>query len=44
MKDLHLHLSGSTDSVLLFEIINDTGLKLKNKDFMSFRDNLSIKK
>ena len=44
MKDLHLHLSGSTDPVLFFEIINDTSLKLKNKDFMSFRDNLSIKK
>ena len=44
MKDLHLHLSGATDPVLLFEIINDTGLKLKNKDFMSFRDSLSMKK
>ena len=32
MKDLHLHLSGSTDPVLLFEIITETGLKLKNKN------------
>jgi adenosine deaminase len=44
MKDLHLHLSGSTDPVLLFEIINETGLKLKDKDFMKFRDSLSMKK
>lgn len=44
MKDLHLHLSGSTDPVLLFEIINETGLKLKNKNFIRFRDSLSMKK
>ena len=44
MKDLHLHLSGSTDPVLLFEIINETGLKLKNKNFVNFRDSLSMKK
>ncbi len=44
MKDLHLHLSGSTDPILLFEIINETGLKLKNKDFVKFRDSLSMKK
>ena len=44
MKDLHLHLSGATDPVLLFEIINETGLKLKNKDFYKFRDSLSMKK
>lgn len=44
MKDLHLHLSGSTDPVLLFEIINETGLKLKTKDFMKFKDSLSMKK
>ena len=40
MKDLHLHLSGATDPVLLFEIINETGLKLKNKNFGKFRDSL----
>lgn len=44
MKDLHLHLSGSTDPVLLFEIINETGLKLRNKNFLKFRDSLSMKK
>ncbi len=44
MKDLHLHLSGATDPVLLFEIINETGLKLKNKNFIDFRNSLSMKK
>ncbi len=43
MKDLHLHLSGATDPVLLFEIINETGLKLKTKNFFKFKDSLSMK-
>ena len=42
MKDLHLHLSGSTDPVLLFQIINETGLKLKNKDFANWEDVMSV--
>ena len=44
MKDLHLHLSGATDPVLLFEIINRTGLKLKVKDCREFIDSLSMRK
>ncbi|MDR3290166.1 MAG: hypothetical protein LBT02_02680 [Rickettsiales bacterium] len=44
MKDLHLHLSGSTSQVLLFEIINKMGLKLKTKDFFKFRDSLTMRK
>lgn len=44
MKDVHLHLSGSTDPVLLFEIINQTGLKLKNKEFKQFKESLSMRK
>ncbi|GMO61546.1 MAG: adenosine deaminase [Rickettsiales bacterium] len=44
MKDLHLHLSGSTDQVLLFEIINKMGLKLKMNDFFNFKNSLTMSK
>lgn len=44
MQDLHLHLSGSTDPVLLYEMIRRQGLKLKTKDFDSFKDSLLMKK
>ena len=44
MKDLHLHLSGSTDPVLLYEIVRQNGLKLKTKNFREFRDSLNNKK
>jgi adenosine deaminase len=44
MRDLHLHLSGSTDPVLLFEVINKMGLKLKVRDFHKFKESLTMKK
>ena len=33
MKDLHLHLSGATSPVLLFEMICETGIKMKTKQY-----------
>jgi adenosine deaminase len=44
MQDLHLHLSGSTDPVLIYEIIKRTGLKLKAKSFQEFKENLTMSK
>jgi adenosine deaminase len=44
MKDLHLHLSGATDPVLLYEIIKRTGLRLKSKDYASFKESLVMNK
>ena len=43
MKDLHLHLSGATSPVLLFEMINETGLKIKTKGYHDFVNNLTMK-
>lgn len=43
MKDLHLHLSGATSPVLLFEMINETGLKIKTKQYFDFADSLTMK-
>lgn len=42
MKDLHLHLSGATSPVLLFEMINETGLKIKTKSYQEFVKNLTM--
>lgn len=36
MKDLHLHLSGATSPVLLFEMISETGIKIKTKQYEQF--------
>jgi len=44
MKDLHLHLSGATDPRLLYEIINETGLKIKTKDYWDFKQAVSMNK
>lgn len=44
MKDLHLHLSGSTNPVLLYEVINETGLKLRTKSFAEFKESISMSK
>lgn len=44
MKDLHLHLSGATSPVLLFEMINETGLKIKTKKYNEFADTLTMKR
>lgn len=40
MKDLHLHLSGATSPVLLFEMISETGIKIKTKQYEQFVDTL----
>ena len=40
MKDLHLHLSGATSPVLLFEMICETGIKMKTKQYEQFVDTL----
>jgi len=44
MKDLHLHLSGGTSPALLYEIINETGLKIKTKNFWDFYNAVTINK
>jgi adenosine deaminase len=43
MKDLHLHLSGSTSPSLLFEIICETGIKIKEKNYWQFLDAINMK-
>lgn len=43
MKDLHLHLSGATSPILLFEMINETGLKIKTKKYFDFLDSITMK-
>jgi adenosine deaminase len=35
-RDIHLHLSGATDPVLLWEIISEAGLKSGAKDYWDF--------
>lgn len=40
MKDLHLHLSGATSPILLFEMISETGIKIKAKQYEQFVDTL----
>lgn len=44
MKDLHLHLSGATSPVLLFEMINETGLKLKTKKYFDFLNSITMRR
>lgn len=36
MKDLHLHLSGATNQVTLFELIKENGFRTKNSDYWEF--------
>ena len=40
MKDLHLHLSGATSPILLFEMISETGIKIKAKQYEQFVNTL----
>ena len=44
MRDIHLHLSGATSPVLLYEIINETGLKIKTKTYNDFFENITMDK
>jgi adenosine deaminase len=44
MKDLHLHLSGATSPVLLFEMICETGIKIKERNYWRFLNLISMKK
>lgn len=36
MRDVHLHLSGATNPVILFQLIRESGYKIKSKDFFDF--------
>lgn len=36
MKDVHLHLSGATNPVVLFELIKESGYKFRANDFWDF--------
>lgn len=40
MKDFHLHLSGSTNPVLLWELVRESGYKVKSKDYFDFEQTL----
>ncbi|MDR2077594.1 MAG: hypothetical protein LBP39_01350 [Rickettsiales bacterium] len=42
MKDLHLHLSGGTSHTLLFEILNESGKKIKTKSYRQFAKTLTM--
>lgn len=42
MKDLHLHLSGATSPVLLYEMVNETGIKIKTKNYKKFVDTITM--
>jgi adenosine deaminase len=42
MKDLHLHLSGSTPYEVLWELVCEAGFKIKAKDFWTFKNTLSM--
>lgn len=44
MKDLHLHLSGATNPVVLFELMRESGYKVKTKDFFEFQETLLMDK
>ncbi len=41
--DRHLHLSGGTDPVLLWELVNEGGLKTHAKNFWSFQASMSAR-
>lgn len=42
MRDLHCHLSGSTNPVVLWRLIRRAGLKTQSKTFAEFRKSLSM--
>lgn len=42
MRDLHIHLSGATSHILLYEIINETGLKIKAHSYQEFCKTLTM--
>jgi adenosine deaminase len=38
MRDLHCHLSGSTNPIVLYELIRESGYKFKAKDYWDFEN------
>lgn len=42
MQDLHLHLSGATSPVLLYEMINEAGLKMASKNYEHFLKTITM--
>lgn len=44
MIDLHCHLSGSTDLVVLYELLRESGYKIPARDYWEFADNMLMKK
>ncbi|MDR2777699.1 MAG: hypothetical protein LBB24_02945 [Rickettsiales bacterium] len=42
MRDLHLHLSGGTSHALLFEILNESGRKIKTRSYREFVETLTM--
>lgn len=42
MKDLHLHLSGATNPVILWTLIKESGFKVKSKDYFDFEETLLL--
>ncbi|MDR1494656.1 MAG: hypothetical protein LBI29_01295 [Rickettsiales bacterium] len=42
MKDLHLHLSGGTSHALLFEILNESGRKVRTNSYREFVEALTM--
>ncbi|MDR1425369.1 MAG: hypothetical protein LBI70_00010 [Rickettsiales bacterium] len=42
MKDLHLHLSGGTSPVVLFEILIESGRKIKTRSYREFANTLMM--
>lgn len=43
-KDYHLHLSGSANPLLLYELVKENGYKLKQKDYHEFAEVLTMNK
>lgn len=44
VTDLHCHLSGSTDLVVLYELLKESGYKIPAKDYWEFADQMLMKK
>lgn len=42
MKDLHLHLSSAVHPILMFELICETGMKIKQRNFNEFLDSIRM--
>ena len=43
MRDVHLHMSSGTDPLVLFELIRENGLKIKQKAYAEFEPTTKIK-